>query len=163
MPILWARPFILWIQSQPHDAYGTTRCHSPSPGVGSRRAGHRTAVGSPEPAKSGPPKRHTQICTNLMKLTMPQARFTPQFQPLHNADPRSTVLRDLGQPTVLRCEILGAHAEVSVRRYVDCLLSTPEKGSVQTLMFRLTQRPNPAAARRSQSVVSALLRSASDS
>jgi hypothetical protein len=161
MLILWDRPFVLWIQSQSHDAYRTTRCHSLSPGAGSRRAGHRTTAGSPEPAKSGPPKRHTQIRMTLTKLMVPQAWFTPQFQPLHNAY-RSTVLRDLGRPAVLRCEILGAHTEVSARRYVDCLLSTPEKSSVQTLMFRLTQRPNPAVARRSQSVVSALLRSASD-
>jgi hypothetical protein len=29
---------------------------------------------------------------------------------------------------VLRCEIPGAHAEVSARRYFHCLLTTPEKG-----------------------------------
>jgi hypothetical protein len=71
--ILRARPFVLWIQSQLHDAYHTAHCHSPSPGTGSRRAGHRTAAGSLELAKSGPPERHTPIRTTLAKLTIPQA------------------------------------------------------------------------------------------
>jgi hypothetical protein len=51
MLIVRARPFVLWIQSQPHDAYRMTRCHSPSPSAGSRRAGHHTAAGSPEPVQ----------------------------------------------------------------------------------------------------------------
>jgi hypothetical protein len=109
------------------------------------------------------PSAIPQIRTTHTKLTMPQAYFTPQFQSPHNADPRSTVLRDLGRPTVLRCEIPGAHAEVSAWRYFYCLLTTPEKGSVQTLMFRLTQRPDPTVARRPLFVVCALPRSASDS
>jgi hypothetical protein len=62
------------------------------------------------------------------------------------------VLRDLGRPAVLRCEIPEAHAEVSAWRYFYCLLTTPEKRSVQTLMFRLTQRPDPTGARRPQFV-----------
>ena len=74
------------------------------------------------------PSAIPQIRTTHTKLTMPQSYFTPQFQSPHNADPRSTVLRDLGRPTVLRCEIPGAHAEVSARRYFHCLLTTPEKG-----------------------------------
>ena len=101
------------------------------------------------------PSAIPQIRTTHTKLTMPQAYFTPQFQSPHNADPRSTVLRDLGRPAVLRCEIPGAHAEVSAWRYFYCLLTTPEKGSVQTLMFRLTQRPDPTVARRPQFVVCA--------
>lgn len=56
---------------------------------------------------------------------------------------------------MLRCEIPGAHAEVSAWRYFYCLLTTPEKGSVQTLMFRPTQRPDPTVARRPQFVVCA--------
>jgi hypothetical protein len=86
---------------------------------------------------------------------MPQSYFTPQFQSPHNADPRSMVLRDLWRPAVLRCEIPGAHAEVTAWRYFYCLLTTSEKGSVQTLMFRPTQRPNPTVARRPQFVVCA--------
>jgi hypothetical protein len=101
------------------------------------------------------PSAIPQIRTTHTKLTMPQSYFTPQFQSPHNADPRSMVLRDLWRPAVLRCEIPGAHAEVTAWRYFYCLLTTSEKGSVQTLMFRPTQRPNPTVARRPQFVVCA--------
>ena len=43
---------------------------------------------------------------------------------------------------------------ISTRRCIYCFLSTPEKGSVQTLLSRLKQSPQSAVARRSSPAAS---------
>jgi hypothetical protein len=57
-------------------------------------------------------------------------------------------------PAVLRWEIPGALAVISTRRCIYCFLSTPEKGSVQTLLSRLKQSPQSTVARRSSPAAS---------